>query len=395
MTSFGRIRAMTTEHIDDILYAIRIRDDQYLAQQTLPPPGSTPADIGAFWTAERQRRQSDESFLSNPEALDDASDVHGDAESITSFGTDELFVKVWDCETAYDSATDEFAEPLHRQHTPAATRPPLVRHAGTWPRAQSPDRSVYLGAQSKTDPSWLPTDPSAIPTDTDIPVPQLRWTRGITASGIWYLSSVRPPRGVTAGGPEGGTGGGGPSHTPMPGYYHSRDARFGPVDAGQLRDKLKLVAHSRPSQVGSAYDERQERIRSRYAAWEGGVTWDKWIETTESTEEAPQKADANAAGGVDRPSTEKFPDYQSAELAFAALAVDDTAFDQPKYYPAEPTNNNSKPGRLPMSKTHRERAASRRDTFAAQPLAPSRIVTWAAVDAQVGAMAKVECWLDR
>lgn len=395
-----RIRTLTMERMDGVYSVARYLEEN---PDALPPPGSTPAFVEQYWR--RQRRHSGDSVLSNPEADDEASDF-GDAESNTSYSAGSSGGGTgcaWDCETAYESDKEYALQPAPRQYTPAATRPPLMRHAHTWagntsdhndspaqyftsrellePHGGNYPSSTLCGSPHdapamRSDPSaarathyyspssWLPTDPSALRTAHElqhhlawnIPIPSLRWGRDVSADGLWFITSVRPPRGATAGGPE--DGGAGPSHTPRAGYCHARDARFGPVDAGKLAKRLGSVAEERLARRAS--DEGQERVRERRSdGWKGGAG-----------PRATPGAEAEVPPGV----AEDFPDYQDAEDAFAEQG------DGPVEVGGELASHahvdSDKHGRharrrttsnLPTSKAHRRRAASKLDAAAAPP----------------------------
>lgn len=264
----SRARTLTMERMDGVNSI-----QQYLDAHpdTLPPPGSTPAFVEQYW---HLRRLSLGSSLSDPEAEDGASDV-SDAGSNTYGGSEDSDPGRWECDTAYES--DDEYEPEQsprRQCTPAATRPPLMRHARTWPLTETPwhDNSPatqaapnYPGKATCDSPcpspgatlpsshappalqpppcpdspahdtgSWLPTDPSNID-DLDyapIDLPRLLWKRDLGADGRWFTTSLRPPPGTTAG--QSGSAGG-PSHTPERGYFHAEDPRLAAVDAEELR----------------------------------------------------------------------------------------------------------------------------------------------------------------
>ncbi|KAJ9149507.1 hypothetical protein NKR19_g5689 [Coniochaeta hoffmannii] len=422
----NRGRTLTMERIN-------IRNiTQYLEKhpEALPPPGSTPAYVEHYLVAQAQRRHSNDSVLSNPEAMDDASDVDdADVESTSSFGSedsDDDPGPLSACDATFDSDEENPPElPPRRQYTPAASRPALTRHANTWPLCpeiasgipsreagtryvdddllnlrgnhsttlaasphDAPALSIPLPPGPVHDPlSWLPTDPSAMSLEhLDFPLPRLLWEQDIDADGLWVLRSVRPSNNATAGGPEGGSGGGGPSHTPTSGYRLVKDHRFEPVDAEWLREKLKSVVYWM-ERDGSAYDEEQERIRKRYAEWEGGVGRDEWMGQEEwdrlartKQQHLDEEVEAGHARVEEKDSVRKselevcvaearedgmeaFPDYQRAEDAFARQNNEDTSLTLPDYAAADPTHDSRiqqpRKGGLPKSKAHRQRAASR------------------------------------
>lgn len=326
----SRTRTLTMERLDGA-HSLQ----QYLEEHpdALPPPGSTPAFVDQYWPL---RRPSVDSQLSDPEADDEASDVTDTeyrscstyAEPDDSDDSDDP--GRWECETAYESCDEDeqglALPPPRRQYTPAATRPPLLRHAQTLSppetpqdddspapqAAKNPPGRVKLGSPPQTPPtnipqlppsppttpndasSWLPTDPSALPNlhYPGFDLPHLLWKR-ITVDGQHFLSTVRPPSGFTAG--KAPRGAGGPTHTPNRGYFHLADPRMDAVDAAELARQLeRVVSRDRDGEeekeedgrdywglrrsgaavaagVAAGYDAEQERIRRRYESWEGGV----------------------------------------------------------------------------------------------------------------------------
>lgn len=409
----NRTRTLTMERMDGV-HSIT----QYLEAHpdALPPPGSTPAFVEHYWNL--QRRHTGDSVLSDPEADDEASDI-SDAESNTSYSSatsGDIAGSAWDCGTPYDADKDYRVKPAPRQYTPAATRPPLKRHAQTWPRAEKPNH-YYSPAQAPirfpsdnfldppgTNPSstlcgsprdagalrshpsaarttsyspssWLPTDPSAVLTHKlqhpgrDIPVPRLRWDRDVGPDGLWFITSVRPAHGATAGRSEGG-GAAGPSHTPRAGYCHVPDPRLGPVDAGELAERLESVVER--LELGVSEDDKdQEWRRERYEGWKGVAARTEWMhrdrgeaagEMSHPALEVGSGAEAEVPGA-----REDFPDYQEAEDVFAEQGNGAVEIEVVLRTCAPVDSGSRGPARarttsnLPLSKAHRQRVASKLD----------------------------------